>query len=408
MKRLRGLFTLLLAWLALLAEFLESLAKRSRLPRRWTIHLRPKGDAAALKDADLQRLLQRHSDLQDMQKLADFARSFHLPESDFFAQPDAVAKLMSDLLAANPPWLHVSKKLSGGDTGAENQGQQFLLREHIVREWQPVTLFIPDESWKDLPLASLTMRPIRNLEEVWQGRLLDQILPPEVLIDRSNRGEILIPVRHGRRLRLEFRTETRNMEIVVRKSVPVPIENEGDSGRGGQLLYVLLDYSASMRGKSAVLAAAAIAALLRANLGKGNTRYLFRRYALAEEIWPGWVEPPVQAQTLGEKDALLDTILATNFNGRATHVNDALNVAITDVENLRQAENLDAEILLVTDGIAEILAGTALRLRESRVVLHTVMVTPEPNPGLESVSESFTLLDIPTDPAASNSLHSAA
>ena len=35
------------------------------------------------------------------------------------------------------------------------------------------------------------------------------MLPPEVLLDRMNRGEVLIPVRNNTRQRLEFRTEQR-------------------------------------------------------------------------------------------------------------------------------------------------------------------------------------------------------
>ncbi len=140
---------------------------------------------------------------------------------------------------------------------------------------------------------------------------------------------------------------------------------------------------------------AVIAAALRANMGQRDTRYLFRRYA--EEMWPRVVERPVQARTLAEKDALLDTILSTNFNGAATHVNDALNVAVTDIQNLRREEQLEATLLLVTDGRAEILESTRLRLLEARVKVHTVMVMPERNPSLEALSESFTALDISPD-----------
>lgn len=211
------------------------------------------------------------------------------------------------------------------------------------------------------------------------------------------RGEIMIPVRRSHRRRLEFRTEPRRVEVTVRKTVPVNIESEGGAGDGGQLLFILLDCSASMRGTSAVLGLSAISAVLRANLGRQNARYLFRRYAEQEQIWPGVVEPPIQARTLKEKDALLDLICATNFNGGATHVNHALNIAISDVEHLRQDEHLEAMILLVTDGRAEILESTGLRLRQTGVKLHTVMVAPEPNPSLAAISESFSILDIGVD-----------
>ena len=392
-----ALKTLLRAWILLLGSFGAMRRRvRARAPRRWRINVVTQ-QTARMDRADVERLLRRHRDLQDNEKLAKVAASFRLPESDFFADPRHTELLMRRLLEADPPWLRVSKKLAGGESGDDSQGQEFLMREQIIREWQDVNLLVPDEAWEDRPLASLTMRPARTFEDVWKARMLDQVLPPEALIDRMNRGEILIPVRHGQKQRLEFRSEARRMEIVVRKSVSIPIEREGGNGRGGQLLYILLDYSASMQGKNAVLALAVIAAVIRANLGKGETRYLFRRYALDAEIWPAAVEPPAQARTLTEKDALLDVIFATNFNGAATHVNDALQIAIADVENLRKAENLEAEILLVTDGAAEMLEGMALRLRQSKVKLHTVMVTPEANHSLAAISESFTALDIPAD-----------
>ncbi len=388
---------LLRAWILLLGG-LRSLRRRvrARPPRRWRVNVTT-AQAARMDRADVERLLARHRDLQDNEKLARAAAAFRLPESDFFADSARVETLMRRILEASPPWLRVSRKLAGGESGSDSQGQEFLLREQVVREWQDVNLLIPGETWSDRPLASLTMRPARMLEEVWKARMLDQILPPELMVDRMSRGELLVPARQGAKQRLEFKPVTRRMEIVVRKPVPVPIEREGGNGRGGQLLYILLDYSASMRGKNAVLALAVIAALIRANLGRGETRYLFRRYALDAGIWPPAVEPPAQARTLAEKDALLDVIFATNFNGSATHVNDALQIAITDVQNLRRAENLEAEILLVTDGAASMLEGMALRLRESNVTLHTVMVTAEPNPGLAAISESFTALDIPVN-----------
>ena len=152
-----------------------------------------------------------------------------------------------------------------------------------------------------------------------------------------------------------------------------------------------------MQGKSATLALAVIAAVLRANMGQRNTRYLFRRYADMEEMWPRIVEAPVQAHSLEEKDSLLDTIFATNFSGSATHVNDALNVAVTDIENLRREEHLDAMLLLVTDGRAAIMESTGKRLQQAQVKMHTVMVTPEQNPDLAAISASFTALDIRPD-----------
>lgn len=393
---LRHLWQGIRAFFALLGDLSPKRGSKRKY-RAWHLKTGKKKANVSLSDSEVDRLLQRHRDLQDVGSLATFAARFRLPESDFFARPNQVERLIRYLLGQNPPWLHISRVLAGGDPGNATQGQEVLWREQVTREMQDVTLFIPGETWRDLPLASLTMRPARGLHEVWQARLLDQILPPEVIIDRCARGEILIPVRHNTKQRLDFDRIERKMEVEVRRRVPVPIDSEGSDGQGGQLLSILLDYSASMQGKNAVLAMAVIMATLRANMGQKETRYLFRRFAVSEEIWPPVIEPPLQARTLEEKDALLETIMATNFNGGATHVNDALEVAIKDIEHLRKTEQLEASILLVTDGQAHILESTILRIRKARVKVHTVMVIRQPNPELESLSESYTMLDISPD-----------
>ncbi len=402
--------TIIKEWLiALLTRNSLFTRRRKRGARPWQLRVQPKTPVAmTLQQSDVDRLLQRHRDLKDMEKLATVAGSFHLPESDFFADPKQIERLIRHFLDQNPPWLHVGKVLPSPNaqrnaTGTESR-TELLWRERVTREIQDVTLFVPADNWRDLPLSSLTLRPARHLSEIYQARMLDQILPPILLVDRLSRGEILIPNRNRVRHRLEFEAQERQIETIVRKPLPVPIETEsaGD-GADGQLLYILLDYSASMQGKSATLALAAIMATLRANIGRNDTRYLFRRYALEENIWPREIEPPLQARNVAEKDAFLDTILETNFNGGATHVNHALSIAATDVENLRRNENLETTLLLVTDGRAEILESTLLRLKSASIKLHTVMVTPEPNPGLQAISESFTALDIQIDSTESNS-----
>ena len=388
---------ILKAWLTFMAELAALLGARRSRERPWRVKIARRRQGIALSDKEVERLLQRQKDLKDLERLSDAAQRFKVPESDFFADPAQMERLIRRILQENPPWLYVSKRLAGSDGAGASSDQEVLWREQETFESHEVTLFLPDENWRDLPLASMTMRPVKHLGEVWQARLLDQVLPPEVLLDRMNRGEVLIPVRNNRRQRLEFLSERRWMEVPVRKRLPVAIEMEGGAGQGGQLLYVLLDSSASMRGTSATVALAAISAALRANLSQRGSRYLFRRYAEQEAIWPSAVEPPVQARTIEEKDALLDLICATNFNGGATHVNHALDVAVSDVQNLRREERLEAEILLVTDGRAEMLESTGLRLREAGVKLHTVMVAPQPNPSLAAISESFTVLDIGPD-----------
>ena len=382
LKSLIGIFLEMLAWIS----------KVRNGGRRWLFKIKPITRTIRLSKSQIDQLLKRQKDLKDLDKISGAALAFRTTESDFFADPSEVERLILRILREQPPWLFLGRVLSGGEQGG-SPSQEFLYREKEIREIRDITLFVPNEIWRDMPLASLTMRPARLMSEIYQARLLDQILPPEVQFERFSRGDILIPVRHRLRHRLEFSRIERPMEIVLRKQVPIPIDMEGGGGAGGQLLYLLLDYSASMRGKNATLALSVLSAVLRANLGQRDTRYLYRRFAEADQMVPHETQPPHIARTLQEKDSLFDLLCAINFNGGATHLNNALEVAMSDVENLRKTENLEAGILLVTDGRAEILESVALRLKASRIQLHSVMVTPEANPSLSEISESFTRLD---------------
>jgi hypothetical protein len=395
---LKSAWQFLRALLATIFDWIRSWrdARKRRL-RPWQVFISSRAKAGAAIPGRREALLTRHKSLGDIEKLADFAAGFGLPESSYFADPVQAERLMNRLLADNPPWLHVNRVLAGGEAGAEAHSQEFLYREQVVREYQDIELFMPDDSWRDRPLASLTMRPARSINEMWSARLLDQILPATIQVDRCSRGEIMVPLRNPVKQRLEFRKEVRRVEVVTRKQVPIAIDSEGGSGKGGQLLYILLDFSSSMRGSSAVLALAVIMAAIRAHIGQKSTRYLFRRYAQKDQMWPNRVERPLQAITLDQKDALIDKILATNFNGSATDVNDALTIAAKDIERLRETDAPDTEILLVTDGRAEMLESTRLNLLKANARVHTVMVVPEPNPALEKLSESFTALDIAPD-----------
>ncbi len=395
---MRSAWEMSVALLRLIAEMLRgSGLNRKRKVRPWNLFVTSKDGHVTPGEIDRDSLVNRHRALGDLEKIAEVSSRFRTPEGDFFADPKQIERLIEQILAENPPWLHVNRVLAGGDGGAKQQSIEYLYREQEVREYQDAELFQPDDSWKDRPLASLTMRPAHSLSEVWHARLLDQILPPTVLLDRCNRGEIMIPIHDPIKQRLNFRNIERRLEVVTRKLVPVPVETEGGEGTGGQLLYILLDFSASMQGSGAVLAMAVISATIRAHLGEKSTRYLFRRFSQKEALWPNRVERPKEARTLQEKDRLLDIILATNFNGSATDINDALTIAAQDIEKMRQKENLEAEILLVTDGRAEMIESTRLNLLRARAKVHTVMVVPEPNPELELLSESYTAMDVSPD-----------
>src|SRR5579859_7105637 len=191
-SRLRLLLKPLRLRLARLLRRLTLWGRRRKL-RPWHLRIGRTRQTRILSRQEIVRLLQRHRDLQDFDKIAAFAARFRLPESDFFADPRQVERLMRCFLDENPPWLTISRPLPGGEPGTEADSQEILWREQEVRERREMTLFVPDEAWHDRPLASLTLQPARRLEEVWQARLLDQVLPPEILLDRFSRGEILVP-----------------------------------------------------------------------------------------------------------------------------------------------------------------------------------------------------------------------
>ena len=179
-------------WLTLFSEIGKSLnRKRLRQARPWQIKIKPRFGQPKQKLPAVESLINLHRSLDDFEKIAAHARDFHTRESDFFADRRKVEDFIRCLIERNPPWLYVSRPLSGGEQGADEQSEEILWREQEVVSLEEVELFIPDDSWRDLPLSSMTMRPTHTFDEVWHARLLDQILPPEVLVasppDPSNR-----------------------------------------------------------------------------------------------------------------------------------------------------------------------------------------------------------------------------
>ena len=60
--------------------------------------------------------MQQHRDLKDVEKIAGIAAAFRLPESDFFADPFQIERLIRRILEENPPtiimvmWLTEERK----------------------------------------------------------------------------------------------------------------------------------------------------------------------------------------------------------------------------------------------------------------------------------------------------------
>src|SRR5579859_8199120 len=112
-ERARDLLRLILEALQLMSAWLAALRhlgsamhpRRARAPRPWRVRIGRRVQEIPLTQADVDRLLQRHRDLKDNDKIAATAARFRLPESDYFADPAHVERLLRRFLEENPPWL---------------------------------------------------------------------------------------------------------------------------------------------------------------------------------------------------------------------------------------------------------------------------------------------------------------
>src|SRR2546430_1500704 len=100
------------AWLAFLAEIGSLLGSRKSATRPWRVKIGRRSQDVPLTDSEIRRLLQQQKELKDMDRLADAAARFRLPESDFFADPAQMERLILHILKENPPWLYISRTLA--------------------------------------------------------------------------------------------------------------------------------------------------------------------------------------------------------------------------------------------------------------------------------------------------------
>src|SRR5438067_7805767 len=90
---------LLKQWLLFLARLYGAFGvRRHGPPRRWQLSIASVAQPTKKDAAAADRLLQKHRDLDDIDKLASVAARFRTPESDFFADAKQVERLMRHLL----------------------------------------------------------------------------------------------------------------------------------------------------------------------------------------------------------------------------------------------------------------------------------------------------------------------
>jgi hypothetical protein len=236
------------------------------------------------------------------------------------------------------------------------------------------------------------MRPALHINEIRRASLLDRVLPPQIQMERLAHGDLMVQEYVRSVPRVEFIPRQRQVDYEEEREIDVEVELETtDPDEAAQLVYFLIDTSASMRGVSATLAAAVFCAIHRANMA-ANCLYYMRTFA--EHIEPGWDQPPLKAHTLAEREALYESIFTLNFNGMATHTGWALEIACKDIVEAkgRDADLSHAHLILITDGRSDILQETMIMVRKTGAPLHTIMVSRERNHDLEMLSESFTTL----------------
>jgi uncharacterized protein with von Willebrand factor type A (vWA) domain len=212
------------------------------------------------------------------------------------------------------------------------------------------------------------------------------------MMERFAHGDLMVMDYVRTEPHVEFIPRERMVDYEEEREVDVEIELESlDPDEKAQLVYFLIDTSASMRGMSATLTAAAFAAIHRANMAAPCIYYM---RTFSDHVEPGWDQPPWMGRTLMEREALYEKVFTLNFNGSFTHTGWGLEIACRDIAEARATNETlgQATIILITDGMADILPDTAALVLRTGAPLHTIQVSRDRNPGLERISDSFTTL----------------
>ena len=374
---------------------IQTVQKRHR--RRWVLRVRglETSEPDGLTDEEIARLLRRGAEFDDFAEITRMGARFRLPETDFHVTREQVEEIVRRILVARPPFLFLGRvPLRPEDAGAPRVER--IRKRQVVHIQGPEMLLVPEPRpvrWAAAsPPGEQSVRPASGISELRRASLLDQVLPFRLQLERLSRGDVRV---------VEYVTETPNVEFVARerwvdyeeeREVDIEIEMEStDPNAPIQLIYFLVDRSASMKGMSAVHAMAVLAAIHRANLSR-PALYLFRSFA--DRVDPPWTALPRRAETVEEREGLFETMLTLNFNGESTQTGWALDTACLDIDAAR-AEGREiglASIVLITDGRSDLLPRTIATVLKCGAPLHTIVVSRDRNPDLARISASYTLL----------------
>ncbi len=364
---------------------------------RWYFRINGEPARERLDPGRVGRYLARCEKLGDPETLERFAQGGLGSEPDFYPSRETVLELMRRILSAWPPFLDLGQPFPEESSAPPPVRYEVIKKRKKVLVTEAEVLLVPQTQRevhrKEVPPGNQSLRPARSLGELRRARLLDQVLPLPLQVERLTRGELMVVDYVDLRCWTEFVPQERLITREEERETEVWVELDNPEVQNRYfLLYILLDRSASMRGRGATLALSALAATLRAQMDFPAVYYL---RTFAETVDPPSWEPPRRASTLQEREALFEWCFTINFNGYNTRTASALEVAVRDM-TLAQGKDPSLEkayILLITDGRSVIWEHTQRLIQDLKIPLHTVLVSREKARDLERISSSFTVLD---------------
>lgn len=369
------------------------------LPRRsrWYFRINGKPAQERLDPGRVGRYLARCEKLGDPEALERFAQGGVSSEPDFYPSRETVLELIRQILSAWPPFLDLGQSFPEESPVPHPARYECIKKRKKVLVTKAEVLLVPQTRKevyrRDVPPGNQGLRPARSLSELRRARLLDQVLPLPLQMERLTRGELMVVDYVDLRCWTELVPQEHLITREEERETEVWVELDNPEARNRHFLfYILLDRSASMRGRGATLALSALAATLRAQMDFPAV-YFLRTFA--ETVDPPSWEPPRRASTLQEREALFEWCFTINFNGYNTRTASALEVAVRDITSARGKDpSLEkAYILLITDGRSVIWEHTQRLIQDLKIPLHTVLVSRERARDLECISSSFTVLD---------------
>lgn len=260
------------------------------------------------------------------------------------------------------------------------------------RKVRPTMVVVPEEKTISvsktsivpsiIPAQDIDVRPIRTVSELRRLHPKTKLALPRWLLGRQLVSHELPVIDY---LAEETSKETTSQIIRRRKMVDeLYIEEYMDTMEvakepKGQLLYILLDGSGSMRNVKSHMAAATAMAVIGRHL-EDTSRYLYRLFTTTPEQRHDGMDK-------SGKENLLRVIIQDFSTDGGTDIPLALSEAVKDIRAIASPED-KPEILLISDGEDTITAEQLYSIIGEDIILHTVLVN-QSNSSLKAHSSTY-------------------